>query len=91
MFCPEHRAALEISHLLMARKWRYNKSEVVLVTARPYSYYKLPVPVVYMNSELHEVAYEGVKLLLNVVAQDGPASPQKLEIIPTMETIGFGM
>jgi len=52
IFCYDYRQAAEISWLAMARYGQTGRNDMVICTARNFSYYKLPVPTVYVDLNL---------------------------------------
>ena len=69
ILCLDYRVAIEISHLIVGQAWNADKPGIALATARHYSCNKLPVPAVYIDMILDEVAYTGVEELLANLSQ----------------------
>ncbi len=85
--CLDFRCAQEISHLIMKGGFD-SPGGILLATTRPfpYSYYRLPVPAVYLNGNADQVAYQGVKLLVAAIEGKEEASGIKLELTPEVES-----
>lgn len=82
--CIDYRVAMEISHLIMARAWRIGKYDVVIAAGRPYSYYKLPIPSMYMDLLLEEVAYAALEELLTCLSQGESYRKKTTSLSPTL-------
>lgn len=67
--CLDFRTAVEISHLIGARAGIGAPPDVVMALCRPFDYYRLPIPAIYGEASLDEVAYEGVNALMEVIAK----------------------
>ncbi len=85
IFCHDFRVASEISHLITGRFGLKGAIDIILVTSRPYSYYRLPVPAVYIDDNMDSIAYSGTNLLLAAIMQGEDISDQNILIKSTVE------
>lgn len=81
IFCPDFRSATDISHLMVGRFWG-RKIDIVLVTVRWYDYLNLPVPTIYIDGLVDDMAYQGVKLLLDGLSEGEGYQPRKVLLSP---------
>ncbi len=63
--CLDFRTAQEISHLVLAHSGIGVDPGVMMAVCRPFDYYRLPVPTIYGEASLDEVAFEGVNALMD--------------------------
>lgn len=67
ILCKDLRLAREISHLIMGRFGLKQKINITLVTSRPFDYYKLPVPTIYMEESVGNRAESALQLLIDQI------------------------
>lgn len=78
LVCLDFRSAQEISHLVMARAGIGGQPEAMLAVGRPFAYYRLPVPAVYCELSLDEVAYRGVEALMQGLNGGAGSVPRRI-------------
>jgi LacI family transcriptional regulator len=91
IFCADSTRAIYVSHIIMARKVSNPSSDVLLATFRPYSHYELPVPAVYADVDMHEMAHQGVTMLLDNISKKTANGSHKLTIMPIAVELVPGM
>ena len=79
--CLDFRCAQEIANLILMRSGFGKRPEILLATSRRYSYYKLLVPAIYCEAGLNDMAYQGVKCLVEMITK-GESYPHKIELTP---------
>ena len=79
--CVDFRCAQEIADLIFARSGVGKKTKILIACMRPFSYHKLPVPAIYCEVGMNEVAYRGVKCLIEMITKS-ESSPHKIELVP---------
>jgi LacI family transcriptional regulator len=67
IFCKDLRLAREISHLIMTHFGFERKIDIVLVTSRPFDYYKLPIPTIYMEGSMENRTETALQLLIDQI------------------------
>jgi len=83
--CHDFRVASEISHLITGRFGLERAIDIILVTSRPYSYYRLPVPAIYIDNNIDSIAYSATNLLLASIMQGEDISNRNIMIKSTVE------
>ena len=81
IICIDFRCAQEIANLILARCGLEKKAKILVACTRPFSYYKLSVPAIYCEIGVNEMAYKGVKCLVEMITK-GELPPQKIELSP---------
>lgn len=82
--CLDHRCAQEIATLAMARRGLVRPAEIMVGSARPYAHFRLPVPAVFIQPLGDTMAYEGVNVLWDMIANGGHAVPRKIVLQSTI-------
>ena len=67
IFCKDLRLAREISHLIMGHFGLEQEINIPLVTSRPFDYYKLPVPTIYMEGAMGAGVETALQLLIEQI------------------------
>lgn len=67
IICQDLRLAREISHLIMAHFGLELEIDISLVTLRPFDYYKLPVPTIYMEQSSENRVKAALQLLIDQI------------------------
>ena len=80
--CLNFRVAQEISHLVMAYYGIGNRPKVTIGTLRPFDYYSLSVPAVYRDMYFDQVAYEGLDILVDIIAGKRKNVTKKIMLNP---------
>lgn len=80
----DYRAAIEISYLLLGSRNINHADDVIVGTANPYAYNKLPVPHIYLDSMDEEIAYRAIKILIDRLTCSSEISPEKTLIRPNL-------
>ena len=78
--CLDFRSAQEISHLVIGRCGLERKPDICICTSRPYKYYSLPVPAIYIEGDANECAYQGINSLVEIIQKKDIRSPRKIII-----------
>lgn len=78
LVCLDLRTAQEISVLAKARCGLNGKPEIIMGLIRPFGYYKLPVPSVYVEGNFDRLACEGVNLLWALISGNRANIPEKI-------------
>jgi len=81
IICLDFRCAQEIANLIFAGSGLGKRAEILLACTRHFSYHKLPVPAIYCEDMMNEMAYRGVKCLIEMITK-GESSPHKIELAP---------
>ena len=84
--CMDFRCAQEIANLILVRSRLDRIAEVPVACIRHFPHYKLPVPAIYCDGGVDEMAYTGVKRLIEIITQ-GEQPAHKIELIPQI-TVG---
>jgi DNA-binding LacI/PurR family transcriptional regulator len=79
--CLDFRCAQQIANLIFARSGLGKRAEILLACMRPFSYHKLPIPVIYCEGSGNKMAYKGVKCLIEMIT-NGESSSHKIELAP---------
>ena len=82
IICLDFRTALEITHLIWARYGIDGHSEITIAVSRPFDYYSLPVPAIYINACSDETAYQGIKALDDIFTKKESYTPKKIIVKP---------
>jgi len=85
IYCSDYRVADEVSHLTLARYGLDKAIDIIIATERPYSYYTLPVPAIYVDASLEELAYNGMNLMLDKLLGNEYVRPTKLLLSPSID------
>lgn len=67
IFCNDLRIAREISHLIMGHFGLEREIDILLVTSRPFNYYKLPVPTMYIEQSSGARVEAALQLLIDQI------------------------
>ena len=86
--CLDFRTAQEITHLLWARCGMDEQSEITIGVSRPFYYYSLPVPAIYINACLDETAYQGINALDDIITKKESYNPKKILVKPKISKGG---
>jgi LacI family transcriptional regulator len=78
IFCPDMRLAREISHLILAHFGFSREIKVLLATARPFDYYKLPVPTFYIERGSQNQAEVALQSLIDLI--EGKRKAQSITV-----------
>jgi len=82
--CLNFRCAQEICYLILSRYGIKNEIGILPATLSVMSNYKLPIPAVYCNGIIDEIAYMGVKTLIMMLKDKGYSHNLKLELTPDL-------
>lgn len=75
LFTHDFKTADQFVHLWLGRNWGHPwPSNLVVATSRPYAYYRLPVPALYMNICSDVLAQTGFRVLMDIL--DGRTDAQ---------------
>ena len=77
--CMDFRCAQEISYLILVRSGLEKSTEIPLACMRPFSHNKVPIPAIYCEVGMNEMAYRGVKCLIEIIT-NGESFPHKIEL-----------
>lgn len=85
----DYRTAQEISVMIMARCGLNRPPKVTIGLVRPFDYYHLPVPAIYLEGHLDSSAYEGMKILWTSISEGEELTSKKIVMHPvcTMELV----
>lgn len=73
VFFHDFKASDEFVHLWLGRNWRKDwNSDVLLATSRPFDYYRLPVPALYMDIRSDALARTGIRVLMDILEGRAP-------------------
>jgi LacI family transcriptional regulator, galactose operon repressor len=78
IFCTDLRIAREISHLIMGHFGLERKIDIVLVVYRPFDYYKLPVPTIYIEQSSEARVEVALQLLIDQI--EGKKESQSITV-----------
>jgi DNA-binding LacI/PurR family transcriptional regulator len=78
IICPDLRLAREISHLIMGHFGLEWEIDIILVTSRPFDYYKLPVPTIYMERSSENLTETALQLLIDKI--EGKKESQSITV-----------
>ena len=81
IICMDFRCAQEIANLILARSGLEKRAEILIASMRPFPYHKLPIPAIYCEGGLNDMAYRAVKCLVEMIAK-GESYPHKIEMAP---------
>lgn len=85
--CLDFRCAGEISHLILARSWREKSENILLATTMIHEHQTpLPVPAIYCEGIIGEVAYKGMKCVIEMI-QNGDSTPLSIDMNPEVTGI----
>ncbi len=75
LFTHDFKTADQFVHIWLGRNWGHPwPSNLVIATSRPYDYYRLPVPALYMNICSDVLAQTGFRVLMDIL--DGRTDAQ---------------
>ncbi len=67
ILCKDLRLAREISHLIIAHFGLEREIDILLVTTRPFDYYELPVPTIYLEQSTKTHIEAALQLLIDQI------------------------
>ncbi len=82
LVCLDFRTAQEISHLAFAHSQKYSVPPITLATSSQFKHYNLPIPVIYYDNHLSDIAFEAVASLVNVITSKNKIQTKKILISP---------
>lgn len=80
--CIDFRCAREIVDLILLRSRSEREVEIKIACVRPFAYYKFAIPAIYCDCGMENVAYTGVKTLVEMIEKGESLPPRKVEITP---------
>ncbi|MCK4983766.1 MAG: LacI family DNA-binding transcriptional regulator [Victivallaceae bacterium] len=78
IFCADLRLAREISHLIIGHFGLERKIDILIATSRPFNYYKLPVPTIYMEQSSEARVEAALQLLIDQI--EGKKESQSITV-----------
>ena len=74
VFTHDFKTADQLVHLWLGRTWpRPWPPDILVSTSRPYDYYRLPVPALYMDIRSDALAHTGCRVLMDILSGHAPA------------------
>ncbi len=82
IFCFDNRVARNLETTLLAIYGLEKCSKIVIVTARGYEYFNMILESIIMTFPLTEMAYNGTKLLCDIIENKAPETAIKIVVSP---------
>lgn len=87
IICEDFRHAQEISYLLGVRSGVFGKNDIMLATSRTSEFQRLPVPAVYFDSSAFQEAFNGIRLLIDMISGKRIEENAKIELSTKVYTL----
>ena len=86
--CLDFRSAQHLAYYIISKHGYRGAAGTLIATARLYDYYTLPLPAIYVNPLFNEIAYDAMRILVDIINGNENRRPRSLVLKPEVEFIG---